>query len=219
MTKRKGRKGPMSPAEILARNAAARGQLAQRERLVRRTPAEWGVSAEIVALPTAEDVTVRVGNRGRVVAAKRSDPFDLLHAGGGLDDDQHRASRRLFRDWCLRAGVRDQERQVLDRVDGQFNPTAGLVSDAMIDAAKRIEEAMRGVGQVNAKIFAALIEPMVVQGAIIAWRGTIERVTGETERHVQGAMVRQACEALRLHYIEADDARAKRPRPAGGVAA
>lgn len=213
------RKGPMSPEQILARNALARGRALQEDRRVRRTPEEWGVSAEIVALPTAEDVTVRTGNRGRVVAAKRSDAFDLLHAGGGLDDDQHRASRRLFRDWCLRHGVRDHERLVLDRVDGQFNPTAGLVSDAMIDAAKRIEDAMRGVGRVNVRIFEALIEPMVVQGVVIAWRGTIARVTGETERHVQGAMVRQACEALRLHYIAWDELQAKRPKPAGGVAA
>lgn len=214
------RRGPMSPEQILARNALARGRALQEDRRVRRTPEEWGVSATIVALPTSEDVTLRTGNRGRVVAAKRSDAFDLLHAGDGLNDDQHRASRRLFRDWCLRAGVRDHERLVLDRVDGgNFNPTAGLVSDAMIDAAKRIEDALKGVGPVNAKIFVALIEPMVVQGAVIAWRGTIERVTGETERHVQGAMVRQACEALRLHYVAWDEARAKRPRPAGGVAA
>lgn len=213
------RKGPMSPEQILARNALARGRALQEDRRVRRTPEEWGVSATIVALPTSDDVTLRQGNRGRVVAAKRSDPFDLLHAGKGLDDDQYRAARRLFRDWCLMNGVRDHERLVLDRVDGQFNPTAGLVSDAMIDASKRIEKAQKGVGQVNAKIFTALIKPMVEQGAVIAWRGTIERVTGETERHVQGAMVRQACEALRLHYQLLDDARPRRMAAGGPTAA
>ncbi len=206
MSRRRGRNRPSSPQEIAARRAEARADAAAEDRRVSRTPGEWGISADIVALPSSCDVDVIAGNRGRLIHAKRSDPFDLLHSGGGLSDHQHMAARRLFRDWCLRAGVRDHERRVMEKVDETAR--IGLVNDAMIDAAKRIEAALSSIGIENSRILRALIAPMVDSGAVIVWRGTVQRITGETERHAQGSVVRRACENLRLHYrigpIEAD---------------
>lgn len=220
----RGRKGPSSPEEILAAAARRRGVAVEAERRVSRTPELWGVSAEIVRLPTAADVDVTTGARGAIVAANRSDPFDLLHRADGLSDDQHRAARRLFRDWCLRAGVRDRERLALERVDGARADPSDLVSASMVDAGRRIALALKGgevrgrggvgtlgwvgsVGPVNARLLEALISPMVDDARIIAWRGVVERVTGETDKNIQGGLVRQACEALRLVYWDIDELR------------
>lgn len=245
MSRNRGRKGPSDPQAIVAANALKRGMAAQAERRAAKTPALWGVSAEIHQLHTSADVAVVRGARQAVIAARRSDPFDLLHAAisvgkdgverRGLTDEQHAAARRLFRDWCLRAGVRDGDRDELafERVDGSRDPSV-MVTDAMVDAGRRIALVLKGgqvrgrdglllghapgVGPVNARILEALISPMVDEGRIIAWRGVIERVAGETERHAQGAIVRQACENLRLVHDEIDELRgreAKRDRQLG----
>jgi hypothetical protein len=201
----------------------------QQERRVAKSPELWGGSAEIVRLPTSHDVAVTTGARDQVLRAKRSDPFDLLHAAGGLTDEQHAAARRLFRDWCLRAGVRDERDTLkLERIDGGRPDPSDMVTNAMVDAGRRIALALNGgdvkgrggellgrapgVGPANAKILQALISPLVDEGRIIAWRGVIERVSGETERHAQGALVRQACENLRLVYAEVDELRGRQAK-------
>jgi hypothetical protein len=63
----------------------------------------------------------------------------------------------------------------------------------------------------------ALIGRMVDELAqVFVWRAVVERVTGERDRNAQGALVRQACESLVLHYDEEDEAppRARRRRAA-----
>ena len=204
---------PADPDEILRRAAEERAQRRRDE----KDPATWRVSAELIQLPTSADVAIVRGAREKILAARRSDPFDLLHgAKGGLSDEQHRAARRLFRDWCLRSGVRDHDRgATLERIDGGRRDPSALVTDAMVDAGRRISAALKGdarrglqgVGPVNARLLEALISTMVDEGRIIAWRGVVERVSGERDRNVQGAMVRQACEALRLVYEETDELR------------
>lgn len=213
MTQSKRRKGPSDPQAIAAARVAERarweaeqrGIMAAGERQTRRDPTAWGVSAQIHYLDTSHDVETVEGHRGQIIAARRSDPFDLLLAAGGLTDDQHKAARRLFRDWCLRAGVRDQDRLVLERIDGGRHDPSAMVTDAMVDAGVRIAHDLKGVGPVSAKLLKELISPMVDEGRIIAWRGVVQRVTGETERHVQGGVVRQACENLRLVHEEWDE--------------
>jgi hypothetical protein len=197
-------KGPSDPQAIAEHRALVRGAEAAAARQEQKTPALWGVSAQIFHLPTARDVSVTHGARGQVLAAKRSDPFDLLHAAGGLTDQQHVAVRRLFRDWCLRAGVRDRDRLNLERIDGGRPDPSAMVTDAMVDAGRRIAAALKAVGPVSARLLEGLISPMVDEGRIIAWRGVVERLTGETERHCQGAAVRLASENLVLHYDDAD---------------
>lgn len=215
-----GRNAPSDPLAMM--EARARDRAAARA--AARDPATWGVDAEIVLLPTAMDVDLVHDQRARVIAAKRSDPFDLLHAAGGLTDDQHRAARRLFRDWCLRAGVKEGAGQLaLEKVDGGASE---FVTDAMVDAGRRIAKAFRGdpelnvpgIGPVNAKLLEALVSPMVDEGRIIAWRGVVERVTGEKDRNAQGAMVRQACEALHQVYAEASRKRAGKPKVVAAAA-
>lgn len=230
MSKRRGQTGPSSPAAILQRAAAARAQVRASE----RDPTTWGVSAQIIRLPTAADVSIVTGAKGVVIAANRSDPFDLLHRAGGLSDEQHQAARRLFRDWCLRAGVNDRERVAAERVDGGRADPSDAVTAGQVDAGRRVALALKGgdvrgmtgapigrvggVGPVNARLLEALISPMVDQGLIIAWRGTVQRVTGEADKNVQGGVVRQACEALRLVYDDVDQLRRDERKAADAAA-
>jgi hypothetical protein len=207
MGKVRARSGPTDPQVIQERRALERAQ----ERLAQRQPGNWGVSADILHLPTAANVDLVFDQRGKVLHANRSDPFDLLYAnvvtlpGGGerrgLSEGQHRAARRLFRLWCLRAGVQDSERPSLpEKIDGGRSDPSGRINQVMIDAGGTIAAALRFVGPVNARILGGLISPIVDQGVVLVWRAVLERVTGEKDRNAQGALVRQACEALRLFF-------------------
>ena len=81
---------PADPDEILRRAAEERAQRRRDE----KDPATWRVSAELIQLPTSADVAIVRGAREKILAARRSDPFDLLHgAKGGLSDEQHRAAQ------------------------------------------------------------------------------------------------------------------------------
>jgi hypothetical protein len=188
----------------MARAALARHAARQAE----RDPGQWGVSAEILQLPTSANVTVVQGNHEKIIAANRSDPFDLMHAAGGLNDDQHRAARRLFRAWCFRAGVRDSDRSGmgLERIDGGRRDPSAMVTDAMVDAGRMVAFILKGVGPVNAKVLEYQIVPMIERdGGPTIWRWHLERATGEKERHAQGAILRQACENLRLVLDDWDE--------------
>jgi hypothetical protein len=216
VSRHKGRNRPSDPQAILAANALRRGQAWQAERQAARNPELWGPSAEILRLPAHADVEVTTGARGRIVQARRCDPFDLLLSAGGLSDFQHRAARRLMRDWCIAAGVRDQERPELGKIDGGGSDPQ-VVNQAMIDADKRRARALKAIGGVNAKLMGALIGQMVDQLArVFVWRVIVAAVTGERDRNAQGALVRQACESLLIHYDDEDEAeRRKRGAPGG----
>jgi len=206
MAKSRGRAGPSDPQSILARRVA---NLGAERHLDVRDPANWGVSvSNLTALPSAADVEVTVNDRSEVLAARRSDPYDLLHAAGGLSDDQHRASRRLFRDMALAAGLpleRAFELPILEKIDfGRGD--AGAPTQAAIDASKRVKSAMLGIGPVHAQLLRALNESMIA-GEIRPWRAIVQRVTGETHTNVHGAMVRQACEGLVVVYRGIDERR------------
>jgi hypothetical protein len=217
MSRHRGRKGPSDPQAILAANALKRGQARQAQRQVDKTPELWGVSAEILQLPSHAEVDL-VANRGRIVQARRCDPFDLLHSAGGLTDDQHRAARRLMRDWCIAAGVRDQERPELGKIDGG-SADPQQINQAMIDADGRRAKALKAIGGVNGRLMSAVIGRMVDELAqVFVWRAVVEKVTGERDRNVQGALMRQACESLLLHFDEEDTRRrAERDAAAGGT--
>lgn len=200
MARKRGRGAPKDPQQIVRERLERDAERRAAERAA--GPEAWGVSAEMLALATSADVDGRVGARGRVIHARRSDPFDLLHAAGGLSDYQHQAARRLMRDVCERAGVQTADRPAMA---GRIDPEAGRglterLTQRMVDAGRRVAFAMQRVGPANARVLRALIEPMVAEGRMPAWRETVRLASGETDRHTQGAVVRQACENLRLVY-------------------
>ena len=201
------RRKPSDPQAIALRKAE---QLAM-DRQSARNPSNWGVDPDIKRLPTSSQVRVVRGTRARIVHARRLDAFDSLHAKGGLTDAQHQAAQRLIRDWAEMLGVGGAPaNDNLGAIDSQGS--AELVTQRMIDARARIfgspaTEArpgrlgvMQHVGPHVGALLAALVEPIVLEGMLTWWRGQVQRVTGETEAHAQGAVVRMACEALRLAY-------------------
>lgn len=192
--------GPSDPQRILELAAERRAKA----RAAGRDPASWGVSAEIYSLPAQADVEVRVDPEARQVRARRSDPFDLLLAADGLSIFQHRAARRLMRDWAIAAGVGDDEREELGKIDGGRSGPPEL-GQASIDADGRRAAALKAVGPVSARLLSAFMRRLVDEAGVMVWRGLVEQLTAEKDRNVQGALVRQACENLRLHY-EAEDA-------------
>lgn len=181
------------------------------DRLRERDPGAWGISAEILVLETSADISGRLGNRNKVVAARRSDAFTLLHQAkrygadgqleAGISDGQHRASQRYFTDWCERVGVKtvDAPASPIDsQTDGQG------ASQRMIDAGKRIAQAHAMVGRHSARLLQALVEPMVARGEIRPWRALVLESTRERDPHAQAGAVRMALENLRLAYEDLD---------------
>lgn len=195
-------------ARIAAAEAA--GDAAHAERIRARTPSEWGVLGEIQQLPSSANVTVVKDMRARVIHAKRSDAFDLLHAAGGLSDAEHQAARRLFRDFALRAGVKDHD----PRLDRDDNSSARSPIDYMIEAGSRVEEALGWTGPASARVLRALIEPLM-RGEVRVWRVIVQEETGKSDRHAQGSIVQQACANLAAVYELIDSGKLADRRRAG----
>lgn len=185
------------------------------QRRVAQTPSLWGVSPELQDLATSAE-TVEVFHdptrRGRIVHAKRSDVFSLID----MTPFQLQASQRYWRDWCHRAGVMTEDPR--PRLDERVDHSPGLspgqtLTQQMIDAGKRLDEAHGEIGRGDAQLLRALVEPLVMLGEIRVWRVVVLKVTGESERHAQAARVRSAVENLRLAY-EVIDERERKAREA-----
>ena len=201
---RKSKSKPYDPAAAALANAQQR----ETDRARRKDPGRWGVANDTVALADPEQVEVHTSAAKREVYAKRLDPFQSLYARGGLSIDQHRAANRLFRDWCLSKGIKTEDsRPVLDPFAREPAPPRGpsdLVNVTMMDAHDRYEAALKAVGPGQAIILRELTTPAVMCGSLVIWRGVVERLTGETMAQVQAAVVRRACEDLRLVYEDLD---------------
>jgi hypothetical protein len=65
-----------------------------------------------------------------------------------------------------------------------------MVTDAMVDAGRRIafkgDARLEGVGPGQRALLEGLISPMVDEGRIIAWRGTVVERDRRDERHCPG---------------------------------
>ena len=198
MARSSRRPRPVSPEEIALRAAERRAV----ERSAGRKPENFGVSGDVRRFDPSGGVHL-VRREKKVVAAQRRDPFDLLLAGGGLSVDQHKAARRLLKDCCDRMGVQTEDARpwsgAADKVDGRTGAPE-LVTDAMLSAASRVTAALIQVGPASARLLRALLAPLLSAGHIEDWRAVVQSATGETERHAQAAVVRMACEGLRLHY-------------------
>ncbi len=204
---RKSKSKPYDPAAAALDGARQR----EAERARRKDPGSWGVANDTVALAEPEQVEAHTSKAKREVFAKRLDPFQSLYSRGGLSIDQHRAANRLFRDWCQSKGIKtDDARPVLDPFAREPAPPRGpsdLVNVAMMDAHDRYEAALKAVGPGQAIILRELTTPAVMCGSLVIWRGVVERLTGETMAQVQAAVVRRACEDLRLVYEMIDASR------------
>lgn len=165
-------------------------------------PETWGLAPDALALPANQAVAAVRDGRGRVVAAYRADVFDILHGRGGLSEIELTAARRLEADMAQRVGLfRPDHLYVL--IDDQ-----GAVEGAtqrMIEAGRRVEQALAVVGPRQALLLRSLVEPAILHGRVVDWRAVVARETGEANPHVQAAMVRSACDNLVLAYQAIDN--------------
>jgi len=180
------------------RNKPKTPEQIQAERLIRRARELEAVNVqpESAALPTSEDIEVtRKGQkRGDQKAdrdgARRLDAFSALK--DGMAPGAYDAVRRFEADICTRRGESDKGPSG-ERVDR----TAGLVTDAMLMAAERIEAVVARLPPRDWWLLMELISPRKDWGG---WRNTVAYITGETHQHAQGAAVRAACVNLRDAY-------------------
>lgn len=180
------------------RNRPKTPEQIQAERLIRRARELEAVNVqpEAAALQTSEDIEVtRKGQkRGDQKAdhdgARRLDAFAALK--DGMAPGAYDAVRRFEADICTRRGESDKGPSG-ERVDR----TAGLVTDAMLMAAQRIDAVTARLPPRDWWLLMELISPRKDWGG---WRNTVSYITGETHQHAQGAAVRAACVNLRDAY-------------------
>lgn len=206
------RRGPTDPQAILLRAAEDRA----RARLAEKDPRQWGIQAEILKLPANDAVRARQDphRRGRIAEAERLDAFDSLHRAGGLPDGEYQAAQRYFRLWAKRAGARmgpTPSADLMTVIDGDGGLDGGMTM-ARIAAGARIERVHGEIGAADARLLEALVRPLAHGIETIDWRTVVAAVTGEREKHAQGARVRAACENLRLGFEAIDQGKGKPPR-------
>jgi hypothetical protein len=173
------RKPPKSPEQIAAEKAAIR----------RRDFEAAELPGSAANLETSEPIEVRREGQKNVLTARRADVFDVLKpnmAPGAYD-----AARRLELDYRIRAGEAEGGSGG-ERVDC----TMGRTTDLMLAAGERIDEVNGRLPIRDQLLLRCLIEP--AQDA--TWRLAVQRLTGETHPHAQGAVVRGACFNLREAY-------------------
>ncbi len=161
--------------------------------------ARWGdegITRERQAELEAKDVELTLDHRRRVVRAKRLDLFAQLHARGGLNDEQLEAVRDLQQLMAMRAGLAGRNEDA-DYADMQVDRCrdACPLTQAMIDAGKKVDLTLMLVGPPSSRILQKLIEPGV-RAAEFDWHEAVERLTGEARIETHGALVRSAAQAL-----------------------
>jgi hypothetical protein len=202
------RRPPADPRAIAAAVAAASAQrrslARQEERRTRGMPAEWGISVELTQLATSRTIDITVGNRARVVAARRSDAFGALKASGSLNAGQNTAAQRYCKNGLVAAGVRDGDTWRPEPSPDPANHNVGgrgdAISQVMIDAARDNAEAEKRIGILDVRLLRALAEPTEIR----PWRELVEARTGLTERHAQVTIVVHVVENLRLAHDAID---------------
>lgn len=190
---------PMDPAEI-----------ARKAYLARRNPAEWGVNLPAMTLAQNAGVRSVDATREKVQRITRYDCFALLQSRGAIDEVHVGAVRRLMD--LIEARFRLGSLNPTEKVDGAAAPDKRTgVTVASLQALADIEAVLTITGALSAKLLIALCEPAVRNGQPINnWRGVVERETGQHYVHGQIALVRTACENLRLAWTETDNAVKKR---------
>ena len=192
---------PSDPTDIARRRAAER----EKQRLIARDPAQWGIDAQSLALPANEGVSMVSGGVGGNLRVSRQDVFDLFLGRGKLSVGGHGAVRRLQNDVASLhrsiAGGSDYSPRV-DRTR-----TSDGFTDQRLRAGRRIEAVLALAGPASARLLGALCELDVGLGRPGNWRDQVSRVTGETLADAQGAILRAACENLAGAYDMVDRGR------------
>ena len=195
---------PTDPAAVMAARLRRLEQAAALDRAEAADPGRWGVAAEALALPAQADVAAVRDGRGRIAQAHRTDVFERLHERGSLTAGQLSAVRRLEHDIGSRAGLFRPPSDLV-KVDAQARVSGA--TERMLEAGRRVDQALAACGPRSALLLRALVEPAVLKGEAVAWREVVARETAEDNPHAQAAVVRAACDNLMLAYQALDRGR------------
>jgi len=174
--------------------------------------------AQIIALK-AQGVRVVHDNEYRIIAAHRLDVFSLLHSRKGpqedgkpgkaaLTDQQLQAARRLESLIALAYGHERPEIS-MDRVDKATATASEQITQAMIDASRLLQIVLSKCGRRDAELLCALMSGTNARLGS-GWRDTVERITDESRKEAQAAVVRAACQNLVLAWQALDYAARER---------
>ncbi len=174
-------------------------------------PANWGVNAEALSLPSQVGVVHGRGARGEVTRARRTDVFERLLARGALSVRGVLAVRRLQDDMAAwhRSGLGLSARL---EAPSQGGARPGVMAEACLAAGARVRAALGLAGPASAGLLGALCETGAVRGLELDWREVVLAQTGERLADAQTAVLRAATENLAGAYALLDR-RPRTPRP------
>lgn len=156
--------------------------------------------ADAATLSTQQDIEVtragqkRGDQRAREDTARRLDAFAALKEG--MVQGAYDAARR----YELQLAVRRRESDRGSPTE-LVNKTAGLVSDASIDAGKWVDAVNDRLAPRDWWLLSELFNPTFDHGG---WRGTVAFITGEGNPHAQCAVIRAVAVNLRDASLAAD---------------
>jgi hypothetical protein len=174
--------------------------------------------AQIIALK-AQGVRVVHDSEYRIIAAHRLDVFSLLHSRKGpqedgkpgkaaLTDQQLRAARRLENLIAIAYG-HERPELTMDRVDKATATASEQITQAMIDASRLLQIVLSKCGRRDAELLCALMSGTNARLGS-GWRDTVERITDESRKEAQAAVIRAACQNLVLAWQALDYAARER---------
>ncbi len=174
--------------------------------------------AQIIALK-AQGVRVVHDADYRIIAAHRLDVFSLLHSRKGpqedgkpgkaaLTDQQLRAARRLENLIAIAYG-HERPELTMDRVDKATATASEQITQAMIDASRLLQIVLSKCGRRDAELLCALMSGTNARLGS-GWRDTVERITDESRKEAQAAVIRAACQNLVLAWQALDYAARER---------
>ena len=180
MTRRKNR--PSTPDEIRAK-MTARAEL----------------DADLTRLGSQPDVEIELEPNGTIRRTQRVDCIGLLIRRRAISEQAANAFRDTQELHAIASGAYMGGGN-MDRVDSSTQGAPGQnISQAMVDARKRLDWVLQQIGTRNARLICALIDGEQGgngPGGCGQWHITVERVTGETNEDTHAALVRSACEGL-----------------------
>ena len=139
---------------------------------------------------------------------RRLDVFALMLERKAITGDHERAVRRLQNDIAMARPLLGTP-QIGDRVQGTLQPEEAAArhferAKDRVEAMDRAAAALAALGGMDGVLMVALVVPLA-SAALTRWRDTVERITGESHDHAQGARMRSACQRLMEYYLDLDN--------------
>jgi hypothetical protein len=212
MTKGSTRGKPFDPAERerqRALEAASReSKKAQEAADAERLAAERANRIDVIHMIQDQPGETRISATSDA-PHRRLDVFSLMRERKAITGDHELAVRRLQDDIAQARPILGIS-QIGDRVQSTLQPEESASqafrrAKARVEAMDKAAKALAAVGDSDGLLMTALVVPLA-SGALTRWRYTVERITGETNDHAQGARIRSACQRLMEHYRALDNA-------------